>query len=88
MEIEEVKVKENNKQLSPRIEDSRPATELNIQFDDYNQRTEGSSAFTNEILVKVRKILMNRRKYQALCIHKILSFIPPCMWKYKGLMRK
>ena len=47
------------------IGQSRPTTELNINFEDYNVRTDHISTRDNAIILKVKDILKNRRKYQA-----------------------
>ena len=39
-------------------------------------------------LEDIKRTLLSRRKYQASYYHKILKFIPNCLWKYKGIQRK
>ena len=39
-------------------------------------------------LEDIKRTLLSVRKYQASYYHKILKFIPNCLWKYKGIQRK
>ena len=45
-----------------------------IQAELLNQHSEDSNHDT--LIAKMRDILKNRRKYQASCIHKMLTFVP------------
>ena len=33
------------------------------------------------MIQQIKNIVKNRRKYQASCAHKILTFVPACFWK-------
>ena len=64
-----------------RVEDLRPISELNIQFSENHQTSEENGRIDNFLMDKVKSIVKNRRKYQASCTHKVLTFIPSCLCK-------
>ena len=39
-------------------------------------------------LEQIKTIFRYKRRYQANFIHKVLKFIPNCLWKYRGIQKK
>ena len=63
---EEVKGDRFKEKMSqPRIEDSRPNSDLNIQFTDNNPELGDNDSNDFLIIQKIRNLIKNRRKYQA-----------------------
>ena len=62
-EVKDDRFKE--KMSQSRIEDSRPNSDLNIQFTDNNPELGGNDSNDFLIIQKIRNLIKNRRKYQA-----------------------
>ena len=82
--------KKNNKSYTTKLkyDDSKSYSDIDVRLDDNNQTSEINKTNDEFVLHKLRTALKYRKKYQANCVHKWLTFIPSCMWPYKGILKK
>ena len=62
--IEEDKSSNNFKMVNS-LNDPRPASELNINFDNCHQWSSDVNLNDEDVISKVRDVIKNRKKYQA-----------------------
>ena len=91
MAIEETKEQEFKRRSVDEIskrDDAREDSEIEVKLENsINSLNEGD--FLNKKYVKIFKDeLMNRKKYQVNCCHKIFTLIPSCVLKNKGIIKK
>ena len=82
---------ENSKDsaINSRFEDDKSFVDLLSKNLKINNRLENDICNNDENeLGNIKRILVNRRRYQANFCHKILKFIPNCLWRYKGIQKK
>ena len=85
---EETKVSQNRKStINSRIDDAKDLSEIGLQIEEREEQEE-TKRNNDFYLLKLQNMLKNRKRYQANWVHKILTYIPTCIWKYPGVQKK
>ena len=87
---EETKANQNrnrNPTINSRVDDAKDLTEIGLQIEGREEQEE-IKRDNDFYLLKLQNMLKNRKRYQANWVHKILTYIPTCLWKYPGIQKK
>ena len=74
--------------IDSKIEDNKPIIGFKPNLENNMSKYQDHYLTDQNVQERLGNILKDRMRYKANWMHKILTFIPSCMWKYKGIIRK